>query len=641
MAERSSPRFRRRNLLRGLGTTFLFPLKALANAAGRKEQPGIGSVRLEGPASVEVLSHQTWRLIYTAGPGGMAAGSGIRIAMRHLQRQTAMPQTADPQGANFLSATADGDLPLKIDVPNGWKVFMTQYFPWQNIVQVTLPQGGLEPDRTLQVTFGDRSGGGLGMKVQPFDESHYELKCYVDVSGEGNYLPIEKSPTIRVVAAEPAKLAAVTPSDAVVGEPIWCIVRAEDRYGNPAPRFRGTVRLSSTDPAELPPPHAFTAEDRGVFRFEGIKFSRPGIQRLHAHVADSVRTTTNPVRVAAKRPAELLLWGDLHGHTLFSDGRGTVEEYYDVARRVVGLDFCAVSDHAFELLDEMWTHSKAVTNRLNRPGEFVTFNGYEWSGATPVGGDHNVYFLDDDPPLFRSTTMYDRRNLQMDHRSEKVGTVEQLMARLARLLTDKNVLCIPHFGGRRGNPRWHDERVQRLIEIFSDHRRSEPWAETFLAAGHRLGIMASTDNHYGNPGYGYLKILDDWQRQEIGTSAMAVYASDRTRRSIFHAMYDRRTYATSGPRILLDVRADDRPMGSELRTQQPPVIAVDAVGTAPIARVEIKKNGQSVHTAASNDEAVELEWQDPKFAPDRPAYYNVRIVQTDGEEAISSPIWVN
>ena len=72
--------------------------------------------------------------------------------------------------------------------------------------------------------------------------------------------------------------------------------------------------------------------------------------------------------------------------------------------------------------------------------------------------------------------------------------------------------------------------LQRLIEIFSDHRRSEAWANTFLAAGHRLGIMASTDNHYGNPGYGYLKILHDWQRQEIGTSAMAVYAADRTRR---------------------------------------------------------------------------------------------------------------
>lgn len=27
----------------------------------------------------------------------------------------------------------------------------------------------------------------------------------------------------------------------------------------------------------------------------------------------------------------------------------------------------------------------------------------------------------------------------------------------------------------------------------------------FLKEGHRLGIMASTDNHYGNPGYGYLK----------------------------------------------------------------------------------------------------------------------------------------
>ena len=105
----------------------------------------------------------------------------------------------------------------------------------------------------------------------------------------------------------------------------------------------------------------------------------------------------------------MLLWGDLHGHTLNSDGRGTVEQFYDYAENVAGLDFCAVTDHAFEVLDHMWAHSKKVTNAVYQPGKFVTFQAYEWSGQTDVGGDHNVFFLEDDPPIYRSRSYYEYR----------------------------------------------------------------------------------------------------------------------------------------------------------------------------------------------------------------------------------------
>ncbi len=125
--------------------------------------------------------------------------------------------------------------------------------------------------------------------------------------------------------------------------------------------------------------------------------------------------------------------------------------------------------------------------------------------------------------------------------------------------------------------------------------------------------MASTDNHYGNPGYGYLGLRNDWSQQEIGTSAMAVYAAEQTRESIFRAMYDRRTYATSGARILLDVRADGHPMGSEYLAATAPILTVDAVGTAAIARAEIKKNGKVVHVETPGGDTLRMEWRDPEF----------------------------
>ena len=225
----------------------------------------------------------------------------------------------------------------------------------------------------------------------------------------------------------------------------------EDAYGNPAASFRGTVVLSSEGLGNATFSHAFTEADQGVYRFENIRFSKSGTHTIDAKSSD-FHDFSNPVTVAKSAPDELLLWGDLHGHTLFSDGRGTVEEFYDFADRVAGLDFCAVTDHAFQIRDEMWEHTKKATNTALRPGQFITFHAFEWSGVSPLGGDHNVFFLEDDPPIYRSTLMYDKRSYQMQHDATKLENIEMVYAEMLQRLKDKNIFCIPHYGGRRGNP---------------------------------------------------------------------------------------------------------------------------------------------------------------------------------------------
>ncbi len=609
-------------------------------AVEKGRQLGIGSVQLEGPTSVEVLSHETFTLQYTAGRAGIKPGGGVRIGLRHLSNWS-VPQTKDPKAEGFMTIDAGGGQMVQATVDFRNKYF-AEYFAWHNMVEVVLPDRGLKPGEAMQVTLGDTSGGSPGMRVQPFDESCFVFKTYVDALGEGKYLPLAESPAIEIVAAEPVRLSVVMPSDAVVGKPTWCLVRAEDRYGNPAPRYCGIAQLASTDrKAVLPEGHAFTTDDRGVFRFEPVVLESSGVQTIS--VSDGqLSAVSNPVCVAKKRPKELFLWGDLHGHTLFSDGRGTVEEYYDFAENMAGLDFCAVSDHAFELVDAMWEHSKKVTNRLNKPGRFVTFQAYEWSGTTKQGGDHNCYFLDDDPPLYRSTNYYCPDNLQMGHDpAPKLAHVNDVFTALKKHLKDKDVFCIPHFGGRKGNPEFHDPKVQRMIEIFSEHRRSEDWATEHLTRGHRLGIMASTDGHFGNPGHGYLKPSYDWEHQEIGMAALAVRAAEHTRESIFRALYDRHVYATSGDRILLDFTAEGRPMGSEFQAASAPPLEVEVVGTAAIRRIEIKKDSEVVHAIEPGAVEATLKWRDPAFDPAKPCYYYVRIEQENGEEAISSPIWLN
>ncbi|TFG46303.1 MAG: hypothetical protein E4H40_07465 [Candidatus Brocadiia bacterium] len=56
-------------------------------------------------------------------------------------------------------------------------------------------------------------------------------------------------------------------------------------------------------------------------------------------------------------------------------------------------------------------------------------------------------------------------------------------------------------------------------------------------------LCNSTPTHYGNPGYGYLKRDHgkeiDFRPDEIGMALIAVYATERNRKSIFTALYDR------------------------------------------------------------------------------------------------------
>ena len=616
-------------------------------AAARGRDMGIGAANLEGPKLAEVSTYQTWTVVYTAGRAGVRPGGGIRIAMRHMNHLWSTVQNDDPQAAGYLTVKPDDNVPISVSVECGnWsKRLMWQYFAWQNIVEVIVSEPGLRPGQTLRIAYGDRTHGSPGFLAQPFDESRYTFKIYVDALGTGEYLPLTNSPAATICAGKTHKLTILMPSDAVPGSRTWCTVRAEDRFGNPAAQYRGTVSLSATDSgARLPGPYTFTEADRGVHRFENVAFNTKGCQSIS--IKDGVfQDRSNPVNVSAVRPSTLLLWGDLHGHTLNSDGRGTVSEYYDFAENAAALDFCAVSDHAFEMPDEMWDQSKAVTNKANKPGRFVTFNAYEWSGAANVGGDHNVYWLGDDPPIYRSITGYHALNLQMYHGPDpKVEHVGELLSKLKEHLVDKNVFCIPHRGGRAGNPKWHDPNTQRLIEVFSEHFRSEPWANGFLKEGRRVGIMASTDNHYGNPGYGYLKrgLGSDvaFRPAEVGMALIAVYAPERTRKSIFTALYDRHCYATSGDRIILEFACDGHIMGSEYKTDKTPLITVRVAGTATISQVEIRKNSSVVHTVEPNGRTVELDWKDPDFDSDRKSYYYVRVVQKNGEEAISSPVWI-
>jgi len=235
--------------------------------------------------------------------------------------------------------------------------------------------------------------------------------------------------------------------------------------------------------------------------------------------------------------------------------------------------------------------------------------------------------------------------------------------KLFNLLKNKKAIVIPHHSLAMASLE-HHPRVQRLIEIFSvwgssEYRGNPGWCglpedrgrsvQEFLARGYRLGIIASGDNHDCLPGWlATSHRYASFVRNRGGL--VAVYAGKLTREAIFEALWNRRTYATTGERILLDFRISGHMMGEEFKLESNKTtrrISVKVAGTSRIEKIELIRNNLVIHTHRGGSEVEEFEYLDKEdlskimLKTANPAvFYYVRVRQGNGEMAWSSPIWV-
>jgi hypothetical protein len=176
----------------------------------------------------------------------------------------------------------------------------------------------------------------------------------------------------------------------------------------------------------------------------------------------------------------------------------------------------------------------------------------------------------------------------------------ELPALYARL-RQRRAFAIPHHTGYEARWRgkdWdiHDEELSPVMEIFSSHGSSEGCAtpapletnesmgprvtegtyQAALARGLRIGAIGSNDGS-GLPGR--------W-----GLGRAAVLAESCTREAIWQAIAQRRTYAVTGDRMLLDLRVEGAPMGSVIRTGRSVDVEVAVTGSHAIDRVELLRN---------------------------------------------------
>ena len=284
-------------------------------------------------------------------------------------------------------------------------------------------------------------------------------------------------------------------------------------------------------------------------------------------------------------------WGDLHCHCGVSYGQGTPQRALDNARQ--HLDFCSITGHAFwpdmpmvlenhdpgicthlggfAKLQYFWRDLMDQLCRANIDGRFVTLPSYEWHSRE--FGDYNCYFNRYDVELIDGP----------DPRS------------LAAKLPD--ALLIPHhcgyLAGHRGT-NWDEFQcdLSPLVEIYSNHgcceaddapydyhhsmgpRSGKSMVREALVAGHRFGFCAGTDSHDGYPGH-------------YGHGRTGVLASRLDRNSIWQALRERRTIASTGARIIADVQLADATIGQVTSYQETMPLLINVEGAAPIDQVEM------------------------------------------------------
>ncbi|MEO7653549.1 MAG: DUF3604 domain-containing protein, partial [Bryobacteraceae bacterium] len=472
------------------------------------------------------------------------------------------------------------------------------------VVRVLVREGKLRAGDTISVIYRMRAS---------IVASHPEpVLVAVDTDGSGSFRLLGGPPMVYTRSARAIAIEANAPSEMAMGASAALHIALLDAYDNPA--SGGAVELALTAieggarfPVRVPLPAGkawadvpFTASATGPLRFEVKEAGR----RLSAR--------SNPIEVLAKAPAFALYWGDLHSHTAFSvaDAVGSAEDAHEYARHVSGLQFYAMTDHthpAAEIARGLSHKEYDAYNRLadvfDDPGAFVSMHAYEASFGSPYG-HHNVYFRNQPGPVLDPDT----RTLPQLWQALKAG----------------EALTIPHHTMKMPDVvNWtgvHDPRFRRNFEIYSGHGLSESHdpshplafeqslftnasttsktgtsAQSAWEQGLELSTIAASDDHRAHPG-----------QPHAGLAAVRAHAL--TRDGIFDALAARRTYGTTGARIILDFRVNGVEMGGHLKASDVQArdvrIDVRAIGTGIIETVEVLRHSegepgfQVVHAAS-------------------------------------------
>jgi hypothetical protein len=551
-------------------------------------------------------------------------------------------QTEDRQGENFLSITGSPH-PIalgRVRGAEGTSVALEFREP-------------LAAGTTLQFRFGDRAFGSPGQRIPPYPLEElilFSLRRSGRVERATVPLAIRATQVDRLLVVVPATPSARTFPIAIRAMQGGGATEDAEALVETA---TGEVALAAGDGVDIVPRTVTLVQGR----WNGSVSVAADRGRVRATLASASGTSgeSNPFQVTPS--GDRLFFGSMHDHSAVGGhAAGTSEQAFVYARDVTCLDFFALTEHA-GAPHFHWRELRTLPDRYLVPNRFVTFAGYEWSQAD-TGHRHVILREGKNSVAFCPGGA--------DEIDERDATTLAAFLGPGGPGSDPNALVVCHHTGLRTHESadayaWGEAEPaprQTLLEVFSWHGSSlqpDPLSPLDGRADHTLpggrgsyvlealrsgkvfGLVADGDQHFARPGspIGVQRVAG----QRLARHGLtAVWAPSLTRDAIFAALENHRCYGTTGPRILLDFRAGERPMGSVL-PPAPIELGLEVHGTAPLARVTLLGQAPepvAVFTPQSDSFATTITVEP---AADRESFYLVWVQQSDAHEAFSSPIY--
>ena len=506
-------------------------------------------------------SYATITYQYTCGHPIDYAGY-IKLTFRNMD-DFGTPQFEDPADPNYCSVHTTGNSRI---VPR-WDRKGAER-PSNKAIFLLIRDEFVDRGDVITIVFGDTSGGSPGWQLPTYTTDHFEFTTLVDPIACYQFKPLPESPGVPLVAGEPVRAVCTAPSEVLVGQPFDAYLRLQDRWDNPTG--------------------------------DQIMIAQPGFGKAGTYTVQlkdettGLQATSNPIDVLAEEPRFRKFWADFHGQSGETIGSNTIEKYFAYGRDIGHLDILGHQGNDFQVTDEFWDKVNRTTRENYKPGKVVTFPGYEWSGNTPVGGDRNVFFESEGGGISRSSLE------QVPNRQSKYPVSLTADALFKNLKGQKGpkAFGFAHVGGRYADLDMHDGDLEVAMEIHSVWGTFEWFFFDALQRGYRVGVVANSDGHKCDPGGAY----PGNSKFSTPGGLTCVLAERLDRESIAAAIRARHTYATSNPRILMDLRMElgdhSAMMGDIIKlAEDEPVLVVRLVGSGPIQRVDVFNGAELFHTA--------------------------------------------
>jgi hypothetical protein len=342
-----------------------------------------------------------------------------------------------------------------------------------------------------------------------------------------------------------------------------------------------------------------------------------------------------------------LLRGEFHRHTEISwDGGpdGSLEDMFRYAIDVAALDWIGNTDHDNGAGREYsWWLTQKLSDAYHIASVFTPMFSYERSVNYPHGHRNCV---------FAQRGVRTLPRLEEPDRKQRVAGIHADDTKmLYRYLRELGGICASHTSATGMGTDWRDNdpELEPLVEIYQGDRMSYEYQGAPRAGyGPKSGKKPVSiggwepagfvDNALGKKGYrlGFEASSDHWSTH---ISYSIVLAERNDRESILEAIRKRRCYAATDD-IIVDLRSGNHLMGEEFKTNDAATLNMKVVGTKPLAKIDILKDSEVVDTLQPGKSEYQGTWTDPK-PTEGVHYYYIRVQQTDGQLAWTSPIWID